>query len=104
MTYPLESCETQPLVDVRNITLKNVKSDGGFLPPGIVRCNATNPCQDINFEGVHLDGWWKNMNWTFISEYAHGSAKDSFPDPQLGKASERVFNLYSLENALTFVD
>ena len=52
LTYPLDACETQPLVDVRNITIKHLRSSGGPLPAGIVRCNETNPCKDINFEDV----------------------------------------------------
>lgn len=84
MTYPLQSCQTQPLIDVRNITLKNVTSESGLLSPGIIRCNSTNPCEEINFIDVNIDGWWKDMNWTFISEYAHGSAVNSYPDPFIG--------------------
>lgn len=44
------------------------------------------------------------MNWTFISEYAYGSVKNSSPDPLFGKPSERVFDLYSLDSILEFVD
>ena len=102
MTYPFQKCETQPNIDVRNITLRNVTSEGGILPPGIVRCNASNPCQNINFENVQLSGWWRDLNWTFISEYAHGSVVNSYPDPLLNEASEKVFDLYAFENILTF--
>lgn len=84
MTYPFEKCETQPKIDVQNITLKNVSSESGILPPGIIRCNATNPCKDINFEDVNIKGWWNAMNWTFISEYADGKSINSYPDPLLG--------------------
>lgn len=104
MLYPLGGCETQPLIDVRNITLKNVTSHSGFLPPGIIRGNETNPMTDINFEDVKVTGWWKDMGWTFISEYAYGNVKNSYPDPLLGKKSERVFELFSVNNALDFLD
>ena len=63
MTYPFGGCETQPLIDVRNITIRRMNSTGGILPPGIVRCNETNPCTDINFEDVNISGWWESMDW-----------------------------------------
>ena len=69
-----------------------------------MRCNASNPCEDINFIDVNVTGWWKDMNWTFISEYAHGSSVNSYPDPFIGPQSDRVFNLYTVENFLTFAD
>lgn len=73
MLYPLGGCETQPLIDVNNITLKNVTSKSGFLPPGIIRGNSTNPMKNINFIDVKIEGWWQDMGWSFISEYAYGS-------------------------------
>mmetsp|Transcript_11044 Transcript_11044/g.16776 ORF Transcript_11044/g.16776 Transcript_11044/m.16776 type:complete len:144 (-) Transcript_11044:247-678(-) len=60
--YPFAGgCETQPRIDVANITLRNVEQRGGFFPPGIVRCNETNPCHDINFDNVKVTGWWEGM-------------------------------------------
>lgn len=44
------------------------------------------------------------MNWTFISEYADGSATNSYPDPLLGEQNHRVFDMYSPESLLEFVD
>ena len=52
MLYPIKECETQPLITIANIDLKNIVSKGGFLPPGIIRCNESNPCYGINFEAV----------------------------------------------------
>jgi len=100
MTYPFDKCDTQALIDIRNITLKNVESTGGLLPPGVIRCNATNPCKDINLIDVKMNGWWKDMNWTFISEYADGQVQNVFPDPGFGKKDERVFQLITVDNAL----
>ena len=57
----------------------------------------------MNFDNVHLDGWWSDMQWTFISEFAHGSVTNTSPDPLLNEKSHRVFNLYSFESALAFV-
>ena len=94
MTYPFGgACPTQPLIDIQNITLRNISSYGGFLPPGLVRCNETNPCRDINFEDVDIRGWWEGMDLTFISEYAYGNVKNTYPDPKFGKESERVFSI-----------
>jgi hypothetical protein len=39
-------------ITVRNITLRNIKSTGGLLPPGIIRCNETNPCTGFVFDNV----------------------------------------------------
>lgn len=58
MTYPFGGCETQPAIDVRNITIRRLNSYGGFLPPGIIRCNETNPCTGINLEDIKVEGWW----------------------------------------------
>ncbi len=59
MLYPLNPvCPTQPLITVRNITLKNVHSYGGYIV-GIVRCNETNPCTGINFINVTHDDLFK---------------------------------------------
>ena len=85
MLYPLENCPTQPRIDVRNITLRDLKSTGGILPAGIIRCNETNPCTNINLESVNLTAWWDDMGWSFITEYAEGSVNDAFPQPVLDK-------------------
>ena len=60
MFYPFDpkgTCFTQPLIDVRNITLENVTVHKSLLFPIIVRCNSTNPCSDINFIDVRADQW-----------------------------------------------
>jgi hypothetical protein len=100
MTYPFGSCETQPFIDVQNITIRNLESHGGFLPPGVIRCNQTNACYDINFENVNITGWWEAMNWGFITEFAHGTAVNTYPDPQLGAPSERVFELFTVKHMI----
>ena len=93
MTYPLQHCETQPRVDVRNITLRDIKSTGGVLPAGLIRCNATNPCTDINFENVNMTAWWDDMEWSFITEYASGSVENTFPRPVMDSRDQNVFEL-----------
>lgn len=100
MTYPLQACETQPLIDVRNITLKDINSTGGPLPAGIIRCNETNPCEDISFENVHMTSWWNDMEWSWITEYANGEATEVVPKPIFNKGSDNVFELYSVEHLI----
>lgn len=103
MTYPFEDCPTQPLIDVRNITLKNIESQGGLLSPGIIRCNASNPCNDINLHNIKMDGWWRDMNWTFITEYVDGDVTNVNIDPQYGKKDQRKFELLSVDHAFDLV-
>ena len=104
MLYPLGGCETQPFIDVRNITLRDINSTGGFLPPGVVRCNESNPCTDMNFENVNIDGWWKEMGWGFITEYAHGTVENVTPAPVMDEFNDRVFQLWTIEHAFEFLD
>ena len=47
----------------------------------MIRCNATNSCDQINFENVNITGWWEIMDWTYITEYAYGSEINSYPKP-----------------------
>jgi hypothetical protein len=96
MTYPLGGCDTQAKIDVRNITLRDINSTGGILPPGVIRCNETNVCTDINLENVNIDGWWSEMGWSFITEYALGKATNVTPSLSLDKSNHRVFELFSI--------
>lgn len=55
--YPLNPvCPTQPLVTVSDIFLSNVTITDALLWPGLVRCNATNPCSNIVFDDVTVSG------------------------------------------------
>jgi len=89
MLYPLKKdCETQPLIDMDNIVLRNITSVGGLLPPGIIRCNETNPCTGFEFTDVQIDGWWNSGIFRFfrigyISQFAHGNQTHSHPSPHL---------------------
>jgi hypothetical protein len=88
MLYPLiKKCDTQPRVTIRNITLKNIRSTNGVLPPGIIRCNETNPCSDIKFENVYMTGWFTALGLGYITEYAVGSSHNVYPDPGLTSVS-----------------
>ena len=76
---------------------------GGFLSPGVIRCNESNPCTGMNFENVNIEGWWEKMEWSFISEYSYGNVINTHPDPKLGKPSERVFELFTVQNFFIFL-
>ena len=82
MLYPLIlDCETQPRITVSNITLRNITSEGGLLPPGIIRCNETNPCTGFEFDNVNFKGWYNDYDLGFITEYVQGESINSYPDP-----------------------
>lgn len=81
MLYPLTPCDTQPRIDVRNITLRNIELNGSVLTPGIIRCNEANPCTDFTFEHVHLNAWYDKKGKGFITENVYGTVIDSYPDP-----------------------
>ena len=104
LLYPFEDCHTEPKIDFRNITIRNLESNGGLLNPGIIRFNETNPVQNLVFENVHIHGWWEALDWGFITEYAHGAtAIDVFPDPRFGaRQTEQVFYLFSIKSYLRF--
>jgi polygalacturonase len=54
--YPLPGtkCETDPLVTIDTVVLRNVNIYGGLLSPGILICNATNPCTNFLFDNVNV--------------------------------------------------
>lgn len=73
MLYPLEPCRTNPRVPFKDITLRNVTSTGSLLPPGIIRCNETNPCHGFLFENVQLTSvFWDLIGYGFITENVYG--------------------------------
>ena len=83
MIYPFnEDCPTQPLIDIVNITLRNVTSHKGLLPAGIIRCNVTNPCTNITFENVNVKSFlWDLLGFGYITEFATGNMTNVHPDP-----------------------
>ena len=83
MIYPLnKDCPTQPLIDISNITLRNISSTGGLLPAGIIRCNASNPCTNFTFDNVDVRSqFWDSLGYGYITEYTEGVSTNSFPIP-----------------------
>jgi len=88
MLYPLKPCDTEPLIDVKDITLRNVRSYGNLLPPGIVRCHESNKCTDIVFENVHASGWWRLFGLNYITENVEGTVTKSRPTPAFNNAED----------------
>ena len=89
MLYPLTECSTNPLVTFRNITLQNVTTYHGLFPPGVIRCDPTNPCQDINFINVNHYGFWRWFGPGFYTQNAYGLVKNSYPDPNIQRNFEK---------------
>jgi hypothetical protein len=88
MLYPLiKECDVNPRVTMRNIVVRNVHMHGGVFPPGVIRCNATNPCTGFEFENVTVTGWFTPMNIGFITENAYGTAVNVVPDPGFNTTS-----------------
>ena len=81
MLYPLGGCETQPLITIADVTLRNITQYGTWLPPGIIRCNETNPCTGFVFDNVNSSGWWKWLGLNYITEHIVGTVTNSKPDP-----------------------
>ena len=81
MLYPLGSCPTQPLIKVADITLRNITQTGNYLPPGIIRCNVTEPCTGFVFDNVQYKGWWNLFGYGYITQNVIGTVTDSKPEP-----------------------
>jgi hypothetical protein len=81
MIYPLNSdCPTNPRVAMRDITFEHVTITNTLLSPGILRCNASNPCTNIVLRDVHVSG----NDWPvtgYICEHVQGTVVDSAPVP-----------------------
>lgn len=69
MLFPFfgDTCRTQPLITVKDITLRNITSHGGLLPPGVLRGNETNPMTNITFDNVHSTGIWRLLKWNYYT-------------------------------------
>ena len=83
MLYPFDpkgTCQTQPLIDIRNITLKNVEIHNSLLLPILIRCNETNPCTGINLQDVKVNYWQiGKKSKGFICEFAEGVQEGGHP-------------------------
>ena len=78
--YPLPGtkCETNPLVTIDRVVLRNVNIYGGILSPGLIVCNSTNPCTNFLFDNVNVyDRSYFPVKRGFYCENASGTAKNS---------------------------
>ena len=107
MLYPLiKECNTEARVTMRNITVKNVHMSGGIFPPGVIRCNSTNPCTGFHFENVYVTGWFTPLNIGYITENVVGTSKWVWPDPGFNKtrSEEEVEKIAEEMNSRKWID
>lgn len=83
MLYPLNDCATVPVVTIKDIKLYNVNVYNSVLPPGIMRCNETNPCTGFVWENVQAHGWWHKLGIGYMTENVYGEVRNSKPVPQI---------------------
>jgi len=84
MLYPFTStvCPTNPLVDIRKVSLINVTSTRAINPyAGALLCDATNPCTDFIFENVLFQDLNTTTQAQFIAENLFGTSASCVPDP-----------------------
>jgi len=61
--YPLnQTCATNPLVSINNVFLRNITITGGITLPGVLLCDPANPCHNITFTDVSIEGNWLVQN------------------------------------------
>ena len=83
MLYPFDpkgTCSTQPLIDIRNITLVDIKITDSLLFPILLRCNKTNNCSGIYFKNVTANKWFiGNKNKGYVCENVQGIQEGGYP-------------------------
>lgn len=83
MLYPFDkhgTCTTQPRVTLRNITLRDISIHNSLLYPVTIRCNVSNPCEDINFYNVRTDSWQIGQKKKgYVCEYSTGKGSGNQP-------------------------
>lgn len=83
MNYPKDDCETQPLVTIRNITLRNVNITNSHTDyAGIMRCNETNPCTNFTMDNVINHQHSETNSYDYICENIDIMVINSNPDPK----------------------
>lgn len=89
------SCPTQPLVTIRNVTLRNVIATDTiptFEGPGVILCDPANPCQDIIFENV-TNEVFKGTIDDFFNNLPVNAPRIIFPTPY--RSDDWVFEYLS---------
>ena len=80
-------------MDIRNVAVRNLHSEGGIFPAGVVRCDEKNPCTGMEFTNTNITAWWDDLEWSFITEYATGPVTNATPAPVLDSRNQNVFKL-----------
>ena len=88
----------QPLVNVTNIYLQNVTSNGGWLNAGVLRCAESNPCRNITLDGVNVSGWLSSF---YFCENVEGKIINSVPKPACIKPLNIPFLKQRLAHSLS---
>ena len=78
--YPLKGsdCPTQPLITIRDIAIVNVTFTNGYMMPGVIQCDPTNPCTNITFDNVQTSG-----DFVFEKHYICNNAKGTSSNSNL---------------------
>ena len=96
MLYPLTPCETQPLITIANVTLRNVQHTES-LTPGVIRCHETNPCTGFEWNMVNGSGWWHFLGFNYITSNVQGEVIDSKPIPAFGSSTDLNSETYGAD-------
>lgn len=85
MTFPLKHCPTNPLVSMRNITLRNIDmQDTIAIYSGAIRCNRANPCTEFHFQNVNVVPNKSiirlNKKFRYYCENISGTSRDVSPN------------------------
>ena len=59
---------------------QNVTLESGLTLPGVLLCNATNPCSDFTFDSVTNTGSFF-VQKDYVCENVQGTATNSTPPP-----------------------
>jgi polygalacturonase len=89
--FPLPGtvCNTDPLVTMHSITLRNVSIYGGVFSPGVLLCNSTNPCTNFLFDRVNVyDRSYFPVIEGFYCDNVQGTAINSNLSPECFRKAE----------------
>jgi polygalacturonase len=79
--YPLvDKCPTQPRVPISNILLEDITLTDGLFWPGVILCDPTRPCTNIQFNNVTNTGTFL-VRKDYACHNVEGSSSGSSPVP-----------------------
>eukprot|EP00743_Colponemidia_sp_Colp-15_P004929 GILK01005312.1.p1 GENE.GILK01005312.1~~GILK01005312.1.p1 ORF type:complete len:471 (-),score=64.30 GILK01005312.1:166-1473(-) len=90
MLYPIEKkCDTQPLVTISDITLRNVYMSKALTYAGVIRCDEKNPCSNFVWENVHVSGGLSHL-LKYKCEHINGKISNSVPSTCFNSAPSSI--------------